>query len=88
MIQTLSIMRLGKPARGILPIGPSFRTSLHKHLFYSLVLGHAVEYFQATCTLSPFFHAPTSVDITSIFITLHIKLNGFFSFFLKDYKLD
>ncbi len=60
----------------------------HKNLFYSLTLGHAREYSQATCALAPFSPALTSSDTTSTLTTLHPKANGYFPFFLENYKLN
>jgi hypothetical protein len=47
-----------------------------------------MEYFQATCNLAPFSFTPTSFDTVSIHIVLHPKLNGYFLFFLENYKLN
>ncbi len=60
----------------------------HKHFFHNLVFGHAREYFRATWALGPFSLAPTSSDTTSVFTALHLELNNYFLFFLKDYELD
>jgi hypothetical protein len=38
--------------------------------------------------LAPFSFAPTSSNTNSTFIALHLELDGYFSLFLKDYKLD
>jgi hypothetical protein len=38
--------------------------------------------------LASFAPTPTSFDTTSVFTTLHLKSNGYFSFFLKNYELD
>jgi hypothetical protein len=54
----------------------------------SLALGHVVKYSPATCTLAPFSFAPTSFDITLTFTALHPESNGYFLFFLEDYKQD
>jgi hypothetical protein len=60
----------------------------HKCLLCSLILGRTGEYFRTTCTLEPFSPIPTSFNTISILITLHPNLDGYFPFFLKDYKLD
>jgi hypothetical protein len=36
--------------------------------------------------LAPFSPAPISFDTTSVFTTLHPKLDGYFPLFLKNYK--
>ncbi len=60
----------------------------HKHLLCTLTLSHAEEYSQATCVLAPFSLALTSFDTTSTLTALHPKANGYFPFFLENYKLD
>jgi hypothetical protein len=61
---------------------------IHKHLFHNLTLGCAEEYSQATCALAPFFLTPMSSNTTSIVITLHPKLDGYFPVFFKNYELN
>jgi len=56
--------------------------------FYHLIIGHAEEYSKTTYALTPFSFTPTSSNKTLILTTLHLDLNGYFLFFLKDYKLD
>jgi hypothetical protein len=92
--------RLGKLVKGIIFTNPNFYnkfkfnasyptwSSNYKCLIYNLVLGCAWKYSWTTCVLAPFSLALTSFDTTSIFITLHPKLEGFFPLFLKDYELD
>jgi len=65
---------------------PQHYLPTHKCLFRSLTLSHVADYSQATRVLTPFFPAPTSFDTTSVFTTLHPKLNGYFPFFFKDYE--
>jgi len=55
-------------------------------LLYSLALGCAEEYFQATSILAPFFLTPMFFDTTSILTVVHLESNGYFLFFLKDYE--
>jgi hypothetical protein len=38
--------------------------------------------------LAPFSFAPMSSNTTSTFITLHLELDGYFLFFLKNNKLN
>jgi hypothetical protein len=38
--------------------------------------------------LAPFSPTPTSYDTTPIFTTLHLKSNGYFTFFLEDLELN
>jgi hypothetical protein len=57
-------------------------------LFHSLALGRVGEYFWAICALAPFSLASMSSNTTPTFIALHPKLDGYFPFFLEDYKLD
>jgi len=58
----------------------------HKCLLYSLAFGCVREYFQTVPFLAPFFLALTSFDTTSIVIVVHLKLDGYFSLFVEDYK--
>jgi hypothetical protein len=37
--------------------------------------------------LAPFSLAPTSSNTTSTLIALHLELDGYFSFFIENYKL-
>jgi hypothetical protein len=67
---------------------PQHNPPTHKCLFHILVLEHVREYFRIIHILAPFSFAPTSSNISSTFTTLHLELDGYFSFFLKDYKLD
>jgi hypothetical protein len=60
----------------------------HKRLFHNLILGGAGEYSQTIRTLTPFSPTPTSSNTTSTFIALHLKSNGYFSFYLKNYEPD
>ncbi len=60
----------------------------HKHFFHILILEHVREYSRVICILAPFSFAPTSSNTNSTFIALHLELDGYFSLFLKDYKLD
>jgi len=62
--------------------------TIHKHLFRSLVLGHAREYFRTTQVLAPFSLAPTSFETILVLTNLHLESYGFFSLFLEDHKLD
>jgi hypothetical protein len=38
--------------------------------------------------LAPFSPTPTFFNTTLVLTTLHLELDGYFSFFFKDYKLD
>jgi hypothetical protein len=58
----------------------------HKRLLYNLIFGHVGEYSRTTRTLAPFSPTPMSSDTTSTLTTLHSELNGYFLFFLEDYK--
>jgi hypothetical protein len=60
----------------------------HECLLHSLVLGCVGEYFRATHALAPFSPAPISSNTTLIFTALHLDLDGYFLFFLKDYEPD
>jgi len=60
----------------------------HKCLLCSLILGRTWEYFRATHTLEPFSPTPTSLNTISVLIALHLNLDGYIPFFLKDYKLN
>jgi len=67
---------------------PQHNYPIHKHFFHILVLKHVMGYSQVIHILAPFSFAPTSSNTSSTFIALHLELNGYFSLFLKDYKLD
>jgi hypothetical protein len=67
---------------------PQHDPLIHKCFFHDLIFGRVGEYFKTTHTLAPFSHAPMSFNTTSAFTTLHPKSNGYFLFFLEDYKLD
>jgi hypothetical protein len=67
---------------------PQHDPLIYKHLLRSLVFGCAREYFKATHTLAPFFPTPTSFDTISTLTALHLKSNGYFPLFLKNYELD
>jgi hypothetical protein len=67
---------------------PQHDPPIHKRLFHNLTLGCAGEYFRVARALAPFFPAPTSSNTTSILTTLHFESDGYFSFFLEDYKPD
>jgi hypothetical protein len=60
----------------------------HKHISHSLVLGRVGEYFQVACVLAPFSLTPMFSKTTSVFTTLYLELDNFFSFFLRTYELD
>jgi len=60
----------------------------HKQNFCSLFFGCAREYSRATHALAPFSLTPTYFNTTLSLIALHLNSNGYFPFFLKDYKLD
>jgi hypothetical protein len=60
----------------------------HERFLCSLVFKHAKEYSRTIYTLAPFPFVPMSFDTTSTFTTLHLELNIYFLFFLKDYELD
>jgi len=60
----------------------------HKCLFHSLVLGCVREYFRVAHILVPFSFALMSFDTTLVFITLHLELDGYFSLFFEEYKLN
>jgi hypothetical protein len=66
---------------------PQHDPTTHKHLFRSLILGHAREYFQTTQVLAPFSLAPTSFKTILVLTNLHLESYGFFSFFLQDHEL-
>jgi hypothetical protein len=53
-----------------------------------LTFGRAGEFFQIARTLAPFSFTFMSFNTTSIFTTLHPESDGYFLFFLEDYKLD
>jgi hypothetical protein len=55
-------------------------------MLYSLTLKHVREYFQVAHVFAPFSPAPMSSNMTSTLTTLHPKSNGYFPFFLKNYK--
>jgi hypothetical protein len=67
---------------------PQYDPPTHKCLLCSLVFGRIGEYFKATHTLAPFSPAPTSFNTILVLIALHPNLDGYFPFFLKNYKLD
>ncbi len=54
----------------------------------NLTLGHVGKYFRAIRALAPFFVAPTFSDTTLTLITLHLKLDDYFLFFLENYELN
>jgi hypothetical protein len=58
----------------------------HKHFLCNLVLRCAREYSTATHALAPFSLEPMFFDTTSILTRLHLELNNYFSFFLKNYE--
>jgi hypothetical protein len=58
----------------------------HKCFFHNLILGHAREYFKTIHALAPFSPSPTSSNTTLTFIALYPDSDGYFSFFLKNYK--
>jgi hypothetical protein len=58
-----------------------------KHFLHSLVYGHVKKYSRTTHVLGPFSLTSMSSN-TSTLISLHLKSNGFFPFFLEDYKLE
>ncbi len=60
----------------------------HKRLHCSLILRHVGEYFRTTRIFTPLSFTPMSSDTTLAFIALHLKSNGYFRFFLKDYELS
>jgi hypothetical protein len=98
LIQALFNRRLGKLAKGIFlqaHVSLTNSSSIHfprhdpptcKCFIYTLSLGHVGEYSQTTCALAPFFPTPTSSNATLAFTALHLKLDGYFSLFLKDYE--
>jgi hypothetical protein len=65
---------------------PQHGPPTHKRLFRNLTLGRVGEYSWTIHALAPFFLAPTSSNTTSTFITVHLKSNGYFPFFLEDYE--
>jgi hypothetical protein len=65
---------------------PQHDPLVHKHLFHSLIFGHARKYFKATRALAPFSPAPTSFDTTLALTALHPNSNGYFSPFLEKYE--
>ncbi len=65
---------------------PQHDRLVHKRLFHSLVLKCVGEYFLVTHTLAPLSLSPMSFDTTLTFTALHPKSNGYFLFFLKNYK--
>jgi len=67
---------------------PQYDPPTHKCLLHNLILGCVGEYFRVTDTLAPFSLTPISFNTTSVLTTLHLDLDGYFSFFLKDYEPD
>jgi hypothetical protein len=57
-------------------------------LLRNLTLGHVGKYFRTIRALAPFSVAPTSFDTTLTLITLHLKSNDYFLFFLENYELN
>jgi hypothetical protein len=60
----------------------------HKCLLRNLIFGCAREYFKTTHALEPFSFAPMSFNTISTLTALHLKSNGYFPFFSKDYEQD
>jgi hypothetical protein len=57
-------------------------------LFHNLALGCVGEYYRVVHALAQFSPALTFFNTTSVFTTLHLESDGFFSLFLEDYKPD
>jgi hypothetical protein len=93
-------MQLGKLAEGVFLWAQVFSASLNsipfpqhdppidKRLLHNLTLGRVREYSRVAHVLAPFFLAPTSLNTTSAFTTLHPKLDGYFSLFFEGYELN
>ncbi len=60
----------------------------HKHLCCTLILRRVGEYFRANYTFAPLSFTPMSFNTTLTLTTLHLKSNGYFPFFLKNYELN
>jgi len=69
-------------------IFPNIILQFKNIFFHILVFEHVREYFQVIDILAPFSFAPTSSNTSSTFTALHFELDGYFSLFQKDYKLD
>jgi hypothetical protein len=94
-IQVFSNNQLGKLISGVSFVHPSSLAGsssipftqhdppILKCLFRNLAFGRVGEYFQAICTLAPFFLTPASSNTTLVFTALHLKLDGYFPFFSK-----
>jgi hypothetical protein len=96
LTQTFIRRRLGKLAKEFFLQAQALTTifffqhdlPIHKCLLCNLAFGCACEYFRVVHALAPFFLAPMSFDTTLDLITLHLKLDGYFSLCLEDYELD
>jgi hypothetical protein len=72
---------------GLSPIPfPQHDPLIHKCLLCNLSFRHVGEYSWVVHVLAPFSPTPTSSDTISVLITLHLKSNGYFLLFLKDYE--